>query len=401
VSTTRDLQWRFDAPGTRSSKEKQGWPPKAPSARPSVAPQRRAGAPPSRGNAGNAWLHPLHHTSPPAHSSPLLTEDTSELIKTEVARLLEPYKQLPEAANSKAVLQDKVIAGKDEEIAGLREELAAAKAQAKLPAVPAAASSPPDPKFQLEQQDLRRLRQDVSGLSTDFKAVVNRCDGMKETLFHMSNEVTRHTQDMEERMEDQEQLLESEKEVRQIQWANMHQATQQPPKKGKKVSTGVTAASFQAFNFGGATNQQLLLAQPQWPACPGTFVVRQADTAAVASEPLRVTASERPPELETGEEGEEVEEEAEVEKEPEGVLQVTPQLASGDTIPTKIPPAVVNVRACSKSPPAKTKRAKSPGDTPGRDEVLRQNAADRMSGVDADVARWAVAAAEPRKELLF
>ena len=91
-------------------------------------------------------------------------------------------------------------------------------------------------------------------------------------------------------------------------------------------------------------------------------------------------------------------------KEPEGVtvLQVTPQLASAGTTPTKIPPAVVNVRTSMlEEPPAKTKRPKSPGDTPSRDEVLRQNTADRMSAVDADVERWAVAATEPRKELLF
>ncbi len=45
------------------------------------------------------------------------------------------------------------------------------------------------------------------------------------------------------------------------------------------------------------------------------------------------------------------------------------------------------------------KRLKSPsGDTPGREVAVRQNATDVM---DEDVLRWAVAAAEPRKELFF
>jgi hypothetical protein len=72
------------------------------------------------------------------------------------------------------------------------------------------------------------------------------------------------------------------------------------------------------------------------------------------------------------------------------VLQVTPQLASGGNTPTKSQPAAVNI-----------KRVKSPGGTPGREEVLRQNAIpdDAMSEVDAEVSRWVVAVAEPRKGL--
>ncbi len=90
------------------------------------------------------------------------------------------------------------------------------------------------------------------------------------------------------------------------------------------------------------------------------------------------------------------------EEEPEGVLEVTPQLDSGGTTPIKprsVP--VPNIRACGKSPPKRLKkRIKSPsGDTPGREVVVtvRQNATDLM---DEDVLRWAVAAAESRKELL-
>ncbi len=81
-------------------------------------------------------------------------------------------------------------------------------------------------------------------------------------------------------------------------------------------------------------------------------------------------------------------------------MEVTPQLDSGGTTPIKprsVP--VPNIRACGKSPPRRLKkRIKSPGDTPGRAVVVRQNATDLM---DEDVRRWAVAAAESRKELLF
>ncbi len=91
------------------------------------------------------------------------------------------------------------------------------------------------------------------------------------------------------------------------------------------------------------------------------------------------------------------------EETPEGVLEVTPQLDSGGTTPIKLrsaPAPNVLVRACSKSSPRrlKTKRSKSPGDTPGREVVVRQNATDKM---DEEVERWVVAAAEPtgKKEL--
>ena len=89
------------------------------------------------------------------------------------------------------------------------------------------------------------------------------------------------------------------------------------------------------------------------------------------------------------------------EENPRGVYEVTPKLDSGSTTPTKPRPVPApNVRACSKSSPrkSKTKRLKSPGDTPGREVVVRQNATNTM---DEEVQRWVVAAAEPRKELLF
>ena len=45
----------------------------------------------------------------------------------------------------------------------------------------------------------------------------------------------------------------------------------------------------------------------------------------------------------------------------------------------------------------KTTRVRSPGDTPSRDEVLRQNAADRMAGVEDDTTKWAVVVAVPKE----
>jgi hypothetical protein len=58
----------------------------------------------------------------------------------------------------------------------------------------------------------------------------------------------------------------------------------------------------------------------------------------------------------------------------------------GGSVPWKL----LDVKACSKSPPAKATRVRSPGDTPDRDKVLGQNAADRMAGVEDDAAKWAV-----------
>ena len=89
------------------------------------------------------------------------------------------------------------------------------------------------------------------------------------------------------------------------------------------------------------------------------------------------------------------------ERKPGGVYEVTPKLDSGSVTPTKPRPVPApNVRACSKTPPrrSKIKRLKSPGDTPGREVVVRQNATELM---DEDVMRWVVAAAESRKELVF
>ena len=45
----------------------------------------------------------------------------------------------------------------------------------------------------------------------------------------------------------------------------------------------------------------------------------------------------------------------------------------------------------------KTTRGRSPGDTPSRDEVLRQNAADRMEDELDAALKWAVVVAVPKE----
>ena len=153
-----------------------------------------------------------------------------------------------------------------------------------------------------------------------------------------------------------------------------------PGSLGSPWGPGAVVSTPQVFNFGGEDSQQPLPQAPVWPVHQGIFAFGQAASAGVAPaepEDEKGTVVVRPPKQESGERGEEDEEDEEVEEEPEDVLQVTVQLSSGGPTPNnlKVPPAVANVRACSKSPPAKTKRVKSPGDTPGREEELRQNAA--------------------------
>ncbi len=135
----------------------------------------------------------------------------------------------------------------------------------------------------------------------------------------------------------------------------------------------------------------------------GTFIVnRPSEFAHSGGRPRTIGGIFSDPESHgEGSQAESAEDGTSGEEELEDVLEVTPQLDSGSTTPTKPRPVPApNVRACSKSSPRrlKSKRLKSPGDTPGRAVAVRQNAADLM---DEEVARWAVAAAEPKKELFY
>jgi hypothetical protein len=108
ANTTRDLKWRFDVPrrkGLRGpSHENHRCPPKEPAARPSVAPQQGADGSPSR---GNARLHPLRQTSPLMRPSPSSQEELRNLIQTEVALMLGPYRLLLEKAKAAAEQQSR------------------------------------------------------------------------------------------------------------------------------------------------------------------------------------------------------------------------------------------------------------------------------------------------------
>ena len=184
---------------------------------------------------------------------------------------------------------------------------------------------------------------------------------------------------LHKQMDTLQQLIMSDREGRQSQGATRS-------RKNGPVGA-VVPSSPQVFNFGDEISQQPLPQAPVWPVHKGGFLFGQAASEGVApAEPeveTRIVVVP-PPELASGAEGEGDEKEAEDAQETEAVLQVAPQLAT----PTKVPPAVLDVKACSKSPPAKPTRVRSPGDTPSRSEVLRQNAADRMSGVEDDAVQW-------------
>ena len=106
----------------------------------------------------------------------------------------------------------------------------------------------------------------------------------------------------------------------------------------------------------GKAHQQPLPAAPVWPVHHKGFVFGPAAPAGVAPaepEDAKETAVERP-ELETGAEGEGDEAGAEDEQKPEDVWQVAPQLAT----PAKLPPAVLDAEACSKTPPGEDHESK-------------------------------------------
>ena len=175
---------------------------------------------------------------------------------------------------------------------------------------------------------------------------------------------------LEKQLDALKQLLVSEREARQIQWATRSR------KSGPTGAVVPPPPPIAGLQLWGENSQQPLPPAPVWPAHNGDFVFGRAAPAGVAPaepEDEKETVAVRPPELETGAEGEGDEGGA------EGIWQVAPQLAT----PAKLPPAVLD-------PVVKTTRGRSPGDTPSRDEVLRQNAAGRMAGAEDDAAKWAV-----------
>jgi hypothetical protein len=106
---------------------------------------------------------------------------------------------------------------------------------------------------------------------------------------------------------------------------------------------------------------------------------------APAVEDAKEPAVERPePEAGAEREGDEVG--AEEEQKPGDVWEVAPLLAT----PDKLPPAVLD-------PTVRTTRGRSPGGTPSRGEVLKQNVADRMAVEEDSAAKWAVVVAGPKE----
>ena len=395
--TTRDMRWRFEVPRARPAKEKQRQSPPTPYAMPSVAPQTAAGAP-----LPGAWGQRLRFMPQPVHPSPLSKSDLSALIKMEVASLLAQHEQQLAAVTAEAKRQEvelKVkeaeLQVKEAEIDSLKKELAAVKDQAKTSAAPAAASLAPDLQCQPGKQELRWAVRDVRDLGKNVKEVEQKCASVQAGQTRRDHEVAVMSQSLsalQKQLDALQQLTVSEREVRQSQWASRSRRNGPP---------GAVVPTPQVFNFGGEASQQPLPQAPVWPVHQGIFAFGQAASAGVAPaepEDEKGTVVVRPPKQESGERGEEDEEDEEVEEEPEDVLQVTVQLSSGGPTPAKVPPAVANVRACSKSPPpAKPMRVRSPGDTPVREEVLRQNATDRMPGVEDDAAKWAVVVAVPKE----
>ena len=390
-----DVSWRFEVKGAPPPKRNQRQSPTKPSVMPSVVPQRAAGATPA-----NAWGRPLSHMSQRVHTSPLSTEEVSAQIKKEVASLLAQHEQQLAAATAEVKRQEAEITVKDAVITSLKEELAALKGQAKSSANSAAASSPPDLQGPPEKQERSEWLREIRGLTKDVREIAQKHTAVQVEQIRRDGDVAAIAQSLSalrRQLDTLQQLTESEKEDRRSQRVNQSQATQLQPKTrlGRNGPTGATVLPPETFVFGGKVYQQPLPAAPVWPVHHEGLVFEPAAPARMAPaepEDEKAPAVERL-EPETGADGEGNEAGAEGEQKPEDVWQVAPQLAT----PAKLPPAVLDVEACSKTPPVKTTRVRSPGDTPSRAEVLRQNAADRMAGMEDDTTKWAVVVAVPKE----
>jgi hypothetical protein len=279
-----DVSWRFEVKGAPPPKRIQRQSPTKPSVMPSVAPQRAAGAAPAR-----AWERPLSYTSQRVHPSPLSKEEVSLLIKTEVASLLTQYEQQLAAATAEVKRQEAEIKVKDAdlkvkaaEIDSLKQALAAATS-----AVPAAEPSAPGLQCQSDKpdkhQELRWALRDYRDLNKDVKGVAEKCTAVQEGQRKRDHEVAMLSVSLSalhKQMDTLQQLIESEREVRQSQGAIRSR------KNGPVDVTVVVPPSPQVFkfNFGGEISQQPLphWQAPLWPVHKGGFVFGQAASAGVA-----------------------------------------------------------------------------------------------------------------------
>jgi len=378
ASMERDVMWRYELPGTRPSKQKQGQSPTKPSVMPSGAPQRAADATPA-----GAWRSPLSHTSQGVHPIPLSKEAASALIKSEIASRLEQYVQQLEAAKAKSKRRKAELKNREAVITGLKAELAALQGQAKSSENAAATSSPPDLQVPPEKQERWAWQREIREVTKEVKEIAQKYTAVQVEQIRGTGEVVAMRQNqsaLEKQLEALQQLLVAEREARQIQLATRSRRS------GPMGAVVPPPPPSQVFDFGGVNSQQPLPPAPTWPAHNGDFVFgRAASAGAAPAEPEdeKETVVVRPLELASGAKGEGEEGRAEGEQQPENIWQVAPQLAT----PAKLPPAVLD-------PTVKTARGRSPGDTPNRadSEVLRQSAADsdRMEDELEATLKWAV-----------
>ena len=217
ASMERDVMWRYELPGTRPSKQKQGQSPTKPSVMPSGAPQRAAGATPA-----GAWRSPLSHTSQRVHPIPLSKEDASALIKSEIASRLEQYEQQLEAAKAKSKRRKAELKDREEVITGLEKELAALKDQAKSSANAAATPSPPDLQVPPEKQERWAWQREIREVTKEVKEIAQKYTAVQVEQIRGTGEVVAMRQNhsaLEKQLEALQQLLVAEREARQLQLA--------------------------------------------------------------------------------------------------------------------------------------------------------------------------------------
>ena len=431
-----EFLWRFDVAGKGHNKLAATGAPVRPPAEP-----RMPGASASR--PANAWLRPNSSVNPPAqHPAPspalelsMITAAVSKEVAVTVKELLEQHRE-QEVAHLQAALQASQQAAQQAQQAAqqaaaqtaehkaqihqLREELTAVKAKmAAMKQADASGPGEPHPLPAWQKDSERPLKR---GEKLELSLVEQLRGGVKDTKAAQMEIVGKlgHVTAQLGKITDRFSFLEQTRRI----------GGPSRPLRANRASPQGKSPVF----FAGGADANVFALPPKWPPpCPspgwpkfpatsssGSFQFERPVTGAgrIATMPPSQLVQEPPPDSDP--ESESTDEEdaraggvsdgvcyfseygaTDDEKQPGGVYEVTPKLDSGSTTPTK--PRLVpapNVRACSKSSPRrpKIKRLKSPGDTPSREVVVRQNATEPM---DEDVIRWAIAAADPRKELLF
>jgi hypothetical protein len=149
----------------------------------------------------------------------------SALIKSEIASRLEQYEQqLAPAAAAKAESkrQKAELKVKEAVITSLKGELAALKDQVKSPAHSAAASSPPDLPDPTDKQERWGLMRELRDLTKQVGEIAQKYTAVQVEQIRGTGEVVAMRQNhsaLEKQLEALQQLLVSEREARQIQWA--------------------------------------------------------------------------------------------------------------------------------------------------------------------------------------